>query len=74
MTPSENAVYAITESFNTVKANLPMTFVLLIVNGIVNMIGSIPFGLGLVITIPLTQMLIAQALKEMRPDIRDQSA
>jgi len=73
MSPSEKAMYAIKESFKTAKTNLIMTIVLVLVCAILNIIGMIPLGLGLLLTIPLGYMLIVIALKEMRPDIRDQS-
>ncbi|MCL2142164.1 MAG: hypothetical protein FWH46_04740 [Methanimicrococcus sp.] len=73
MVPSKNLMYAITESFNIAKDNFLITFILIVVCLILNLIGAILLGLGLFVTIPVTQILVALALKELKPDLIDQS-
>jgi len=73
MTPSEGIVYALKESFNIAKDNLVMTIIALLVVLVLNFIGSIPFGLGLFITVPISFIFITYILKELKPDIKDDS-
>jgi Protein of unknown function (DUF975). len=73
MKPSENIVYALKESFNIVKDNLVMTIVAILVVAVLNFIGSIPFGLGLLITTPIAMVFVAYVLKELKPELKDES-
>ena len=65
MTPSENVMYAINENLNIVKPNVVMIFVLILICGI---IGSIP------LVSPVSLIAITFILKELKPDLRDESA
>ena len=64
MKPSENVMYAISENLNIVKANFVMVFVLILICGLV---GSIPF------VSPVSLIAVTFILKELKPDLRDES-
>jgi hypothetical protein len=71
MTPSEGIVYAFKESFNTVKDNILVTLVAVIIYLILMAIGNLVFGLGLLITMPIAMVMMVAVLKQIRPDIAD---
>ena len=64
MTPSENIIYAIKESIAIAKENLIMVILTVIIAGILGMF---------TITIPLGWTFAAYMLKELKPDIKDNS-
>lgn len=73
MTPSENIVYAIQESFNLVKDNLVETLVAYIVYMILIIIGAILLGIGLLVTAPMAMIFMVYIMKSLNPNIRDGS-
>ncbi|MDY0266205.1 MAG: hypothetical protein RBQ94_00930 [Methanimicrococcus sp.] len=73
MTPSENIVYALKESFNVVKENLLITIIAFIVNIVLIMIGMILLGIGVLITAPIAMIFAITLLKELKPDLKDNS-
>jgi uncharacterized membrane protein len=56
---------ALASSWNLVKANLGKTIVLLIVAAIVGFVGVILCGVGLLATIPISQIMIAYGYKRL---------
>ena len=73
MTPSEGVVYAFKESFNIAKDNLVITIIACIVQYVLIFIGSILLGIGLLVTAPIALIFIAYVLKELKPDLKDDS-
>lgn len=71
MTPSENFVYAFKESYNIAKENLAITIVAFLVYAVLIMIGLILFGIGLIVTLPIATIFTVAVLKELKPDIKD---
>lgn len=71
MSPSENLMYAYRESFNVLKANIPMTVAAILVVYILNAIGSFLCGIGLLITTPIAVIFTVSVLKAIRPDLID---
>ena len=73
MVPSQNVVYALKESFNTVKDNFLVVLVAYIVYIILIIIGSLLLGIGLLVTLPIAMIMMATILTQLRPDIKDAS-
>ena len=64
MTPSENIVYAIKESYEIGKSNLPMVVLTMIIASILSIFG---------ITAPLGSLFALNMLKQLKPGIKDGS-
>ena len=73
MTPSEGMMYALKESFNVAKDNLVITIIALLVVLILAIIGSLLFGIGQLVTTPISLIFLAYILKELKPGIKDNS-
>jgi len=73
MTPSEGILYALKESFTIAKDNLVMTIVALIVYYVLIFIGSLLFGIGLLITAPIALLFVSYVVKELKPSTKDES-
>ena len=73
MTPSEGIIYALKESFNVAKDNIVMTIVAVLVYYVLIFIGSLLFGIGLLVTAPIAWIFVAYVLKELKPGIKDES-
>jgi len=65
MTPSENIVYALKESFRIGKANIIMTLLTVIIAGICGIIPFVGSALG--------SLFAVNMLKEFEPSLKDQS-
>ena len=65
MTPSENIVFALKESFRIGKANIVMTLLTLIVSGVCGIIPIVGAIIG--------QLFFVYMLKEIEPSLKDQS-
>ncbi|MCL2142163.1 MAG: hypothetical protein FWH46_04735 [Methanimicrococcus sp.] len=64
MTPSENIVFALKESFRISKSNLIMTILTIIIAGFCGI---------LFVTMPIGLLFAASMLKEFEPSLKDQS-
>jgi hypothetical protein len=64
MTPSENIIYAIKESVDIGKSNIIMVFLTIVISYILSI---------LIITWPLGALFAVYMLKELKPEIKDES-
>ena len=72
MVPSKNITYAVSESSNIAMENPLITLLLIVICLILNLIGTLLLFVGLFATVPITLVLTAFVLMELKPDIKDQ--